>query len=367
MMDKGTLVFYFFHLHQSSGGAERMIIRLSNEMARRGWDVHLVSWDDDDAQSFYPIDDEVTWHRLGVMTGLLGKFRRVSSLRSVLMNVQADCLIGFVMSADKSVYGAAWSAGVPIIAAERNAPRMYWLKDSWFKRFIIFNMLRCVQMITVQMKEYTLGYPSSLRAKIKVIENPVVGDKRVAKVSEANDGGRYEVVCVCRFEPQKQVMHLVEAFSGLEDLYSDWDLRLVGDGAEMVAIQKHVSEMGLHERIRFTGPVDDVESELASAHIFCLPSAWEGFPNALAEAMAQGLPSIGYESCDGVNGLIDHNQNGLLVADLSEGLSLLMGDSGLRAKMGQNAVSTMKQFEPSPIFDKWEVVFRQVCQGKRDE
>ena len=60
------LALYFFSLAGEGGGAERSLLRLSDEMTRRGHTVHVVSWDAPDARSFYPLPEGVCWHRLGV-------------------------------------------------------------------------------------------------------------------------------------------------------------------------------------------------------------------------------------------------------------------------------------------------------------
>lgn len=41
-----------------------------------------------------------------------------------------------------------------------------------------------------------------------------------------------------------------------------------------------------------------------ASHPFAIPSFWEGFPNAVAEALAYGLPAIGFAEAEGVNSLI---------------------------------------------------------------
>jgi glycosyltransferase involved in cell wall biosynthesis len=113
-----------------------------------------------------------------------------------------------------------------------------------------------------------------------------------------------------------------------------------------------------------------MEGIYRGANVFCLPSRWEGFPNALAEALAHGVPTIGFSDCAGVNLLIQPGQNGLLAAgnnnpdSLADALRQLMESSALRSSLGSNAPHSVEQYETEKIFDKWENVFLQVAKGQ---
>ena len=87
-------------------------------------------------------------------------------------------------------------------------------------------------------------------------------------------------------------------------------------------------------------------------------------PLALTEAMAAGLPAIGYKSCPSVNELIIDGYNGFLcddgIDDFAEKLKILMSDAELRKKMGENARKSMEKFAPEKIWDQWEALIKEV-------
>ncbi len=73
-------------------------------------------------------------------------------------------------------------------------------------------------------------------------------------------------------------------------------LRFIGIGARMQALQKRCSQLGLEAQVEFVGSVtagEPVRRELDQADLFVLPSRAEGVPRAMLEAMARGLPCIG--------------------------------------------------------------------------
>ena len=82
-----------------------------------------------------------------------------------------------------------------------------------------------------------------------------------------------------------------------------------------------------------------MESKLKVADIFAFPSNSEAFGLALTEAMAAGLPAIGYKSCPAVNEIIIDGYNGFLcddgVDDFAEKMKVLMQNEELRKQMGK--------------------------------
>lgn len=97
----------------------------------------------------------------------------------------------------------------------------------------------------------------------------------------------------------------------------------------------------------------------ADAAILCHPAAFEGFGLSVGEALAHGVPVIADANCTGVNVLVEHNRNGLLVdteMDLAGALSQLIGNDELRERLSKAAPSTMSRYAPEMVFDRWEAL-----------
>lgn len=353
------VAFYFFHLDKSSGGAERMLLRLARDMSTRGHEVHIISWDRQEAEAFYLLPEAVHWHRLGFAQGWGDKVRRTLVLSRLLRQIRCQVLVGFVMSADKTVYTACLFANVPIVAAERNSPEMYDLKLGVLAKAFYMGLFILANRIVIQIDEYRKGYPRWLEQRITVIPNPVNSATVVARPDERGEGG-WVLLCVARLEEQKNLEALVRAFAMLATGLVDWRLRIVGEGVLRGALEKLILDHALTGSVFLPGAVNNVEEEYANAHLFCMSSRWEGFPNALAEAMAHGLPAVGYAECPGVNAIIDNGIDGLLApgngdpSTLADSLRVLMGNPKKRVKMGAQAKLLSQRFSPQKIADQWE-------------
>lgn len=203
-------------------------------------------------------------------------------------------------------------------------------------------------------------------APIVETPNPVPEAERHATPDAPGADGRFTLLSVGRLGYQKNFQVLLAAFERLAPRFPDWDLRIVGEGEDRAQLESIVANSSqLAGRVFLPGATRDIAAEYVGAQLFCLPSRWEGFPNALAEALAHGLPSVGFEECSGVPDLIENGRSGTLATGMNEpdslaqALSVPMVDAGLRKAQGRSAVLTMRQYRPEECFDRWEQVLVQ--------
>ena len=277
------------------------------------------------------------------------------------------------MSGDRTVFAAARVAGVRLVAAERNAPSMYRWRHTALQRWQCFLLLRLADRIVVQFEEFAEGYPKALRGRMAVIPNPVAPASRRATPETANSGGRYTLLAVGRLdETQKRLTCLIDGFARVADRHPAWDLEIVGEGPDKPQLAKRIAEHGLQDRAHLSPARPEIADAYAGCHLFAMPSRWEGFPNALAEAMAHGLPAVGFASADGVAHLIKDGETGWLAqgvddpASLSEAFDRAMGDPAERTRRGACAVKAMRAYLPAAQFDKWRALVDDLTDGGPD-
>jgi glycosyltransferase involved in cell wall biosynthesis len=124
---------------------------------------------------------------------------------------------------------------------------------------------------------------------------------------------------------------------------------------------------GLEDRVSLPGVTKSIDEWYASSHLFCLSSRWEGFPNALAEALAHGLPAVGFAGCAGVRDLITPGVTGFLapgngdVDALAETLGKAMDNAEVRRQMGSAASESVRSFHPGQVLSRWEDLLSEVA------
>jgi glycosyltransferase involved in cell wall biosynthesis len=123
------------------------------------------------------------------------------------------------------------------------------------------------------------------------------------------DARRPVVLFVARLEPEKGAATLLDAWPAIKATIPDALLLIAGDGSERAALE---ARAGARPDVRFLGAVRDPLPYLQAADCYTLPSASEGLPNSLVEALATGLPCVA-TTIGGSTEVLDHGRLGWLV------------------------------------------------------
>jgi glycosyltransferase involved in cell wall biosynthesis len=190
-----------------------------------------------------------------------------------------------------------------------------------------------------------LGHPTKL---LSVVCNgvPVLDD--VPPKSDPDHP--WTIGTMALFRPRKGTEVLLKAIAILKEQGICVNLRAVGPfqtpeyQAEVYSL---VEELGIGERIEWTGFQQDVNEQLRKTDIFVLPSLYgEGLPMVVLEAMANGVPVVA--SCvEGIPEAVRHQTDGLIFEpgspkDLADKLSQIVGNVSLWRKYGQNSLQRQR-------------------------
>ncbi len=357
-------------INNMAGGVERMSSALMNEMVERGHDVFLFTWDEKNAVSFYELNKKIEWTKLDMgdpfeKASLSTKLLRFPAIRKHIKRIQPDVILGFQQAPFLSMKLATLGMGIPVIAAERNAPTRLDHMSSGKYRHIIFNSFRLADGITIQCDAHKKGYPKYLHNKMVTIPNPVF--PAPCQASPSKDISPKILLSVGRLSHQKSPDVLIKAFALITDEYPDWELHIAGDGEGRNKAEDAIKETRMQKKVKLLGAVKDTSKLYCNAHLFCLASKWEGFPNGIAEASAHGLPCVAFEGCAGMATVIKDEETGLLAEgnqnaeSLSVALKTLMKDGKKREVMGQKAKDAMEAYNPQKIYDIWESHLKSVA------
>jgi glycosyltransferase involved in cell wall biosynthesis len=154
------------------------------------------------------------------------------------------------------------------------------------------------------------------------------------------------VSAIQRLNFPKDVSTILRAFRKVTESFENVILLIVGDGPLMPELKKEAKNLNIEKKVLFLGERFDIENILAISDIVILSSSYEALGLSLIETMAAKKPVIG-TNVEGIKEIIEHGKNGFLVNfgdkdKMAEYILLLLNDSGLRQKMGENGFEFVK-------------------------
>ncbi|MFF5898473.1 glycosyltransferase family 4 protein [Streptomyces argenteolus] len=177
------------------------------------------------------------------------------------------------------------------------------------------------------------------------------------------------IVAAGRLHRVKRYDVLIRAFAEIAAARPEWRLRIYGagdaSGNEQRPLRALVEELGLRERVRLMGSADPMEKEWPKGSIAAVTSEREAFGMTIVEAMRCGVPVVATDCPHGPAEIIRDGEDGRLVplgdtGAFAKALLGLIDDDGLRHRMGHAARVSAARFDPAPIAEQHERLFREL-------
>ncbi|MCB2085761.1 MAG: glycosyltransferase family 4 protein [Sphingomonadaceae bacterium] len=366
------LLFAIKGLVVAGGGAERVFVDVVNELANRGHEVSVATFDPPDQPFFYTLDQRIPVHSLAnsqpAQPTRASEIPGIMALsRKLVGRLAPDAVIAFMHSTFVPVGLGLIGDRTPFIASEhtdgvhyegRRVQRL--LRDAIFARSAA---------ITIPSEASRQAQPERWRAKMHALPN-AIDFERLSQDAASRQPEKL-ILSVGRLMAEKDYPTLIRAFAQVADEFPEWQLRIAGDGHLRPAIEAEIAHSGYADRITLPGYVRDIPAEYRRAAIFAIPSLYESFGLVTAEALATGCPAVGFADCIGTAQLIENEVNGLLVepgedrvSALADALRRLMAEAHLREQLGAAGPASVEHYSLHSIADRWEEMLTQVCQGE---
>lgn len=339
-------------------------------MAVRGHTVAVLTFDRPGEPPFYDLDASVELRPLdigvpGQSTPRWALFQLLPRLRRQVSAWKPDVVVGFMHSMYLPLGAAMSGLSVPLIASEHDEFAQY---ESRKLEALLFRLIPWISRIaTTTSRQIREGFPVRVANHMVVMANPVVGPAKAStEVGQTLRAGRSTILSVGSLTDKKDHDCLIRAFALLVENHPEWKLRIVGEGVLRPTLEATIRELQLSESVSLPGSTPDVEAEYQNANIFAMPSRSESFGLVTAEALAYGLPVVGFADCPGTNELVQHGTNGLLVEGhdrsraLAHGLDLLMVDEPFRRELGRNGPPSVEAYGLPAALDRWEQLLRSL-------
>jgi GalNAc-alpha-(1->4)-GalNAc-alpha-(1->3)-diNAcBac-PP-undecaprenol alpha-1,4-N-acetyl-D-galactosaminyltransferase len=349
------------------GGAQKNLLTLARWLSEDGADVTIVTTKDElhevyaVPQGIKRVHVSLPWPR---WFNLYGQWKRLHYLRRSICGLRPAIVISFIETTNVFVLIALFGIRVPVVVSERVDPSSHRVGPLWATlRSLVYP--RAARVVMVARDAVNWANRRWPRWNTLWIPNAVTAARRF-------HGEDYDVpliVAAGRLVYQKGFDLLLRAFAEVATDFPAWRLQIFGDGPDKEALDALINELGLMDRafLHYEARIGAWLYQPAS--IFVLPSRYEGFPNSLAEAMAQGFACASFDCPGGPAMLIQDKVNGLLVrsndvAQLAKALQRLMQDRELRYRLGSAAMRITDTYSSAVIKKMWTEVIGEALMAR---
>lgn len=353
-----SLNIAFFISSLDPGGAERVMSELANHMACKGHNVSLITLSG--ASSFYTLDEKVKLIQLkkeGTFLSKLprfwGSFVALFVMRRTFGTLKPDVIISFMDLVNMLVLISTIGMKVPVIISERMNPRFRVLPG--FVKWLRLKLYPHAARLVMQTETTASYFPESFQKMITLIPNAV---KPPENPKRDHAFRATKLISVGRLDAGKDHRTAIAAMSELVTIYPDLHLTIYGQGPLKADLEKQILDLNIGKHVQLAGVTQDVKSALQASDLYLFPTLFEGFPNALCEAMALGLPVIASDAPGNIDVVQDGVNGKLFKAGDKDALVLaiksLIDDQAERERLGKEAQKLSETYSPERIFAAWE-------------
>lgn len=348
------------------GGAERVLALMANHWAGKNHVVSLITLSpiETDWYPLHPAIMRVGLNCLSIASRLSHavwhNVRRIVQLRRQFAACRAEVIVSFMDLTNVLTLLAGCRQGIPMVVCERTDPRQRPIGFAWNRlRALTYPYAAGIVVQSQALKPWAAQF--AREQIVHVIPNPVrplsEGQAHIA----LRRGTSRTVIAMGRLTGQKGFDLLLSAFAACLARHPQWSLTILGEGEERSRLEAQATELGIAERVSLPGVVRHPEDALREADLFVLSSRYEGFPNALLEAMACGLAVIATDCPTGPGDIIRDGEDGILVAPndvhaLSAAMDRLMREEDLRQRLGACAKHVVTRFSMERVMGMWDQV-----------
>lgn len=356
----------------AGGGAERVIVDLAEYLVERGHTVTVGTLEGDRRDHFNlsprinRVRANIMWESRGVLGSLLGTLRRLRIIRKLVVDVCPDVVISFIEMTNVRVLLALVGTGIPVVVSERTDPRHHPVSSAW--NFLRRNSYRMADRVVVQTDNVAQWARSWLpKEKVVVIRNAVRRSEHFTAPFRPPDMPEGRIVLgMGRLSREKGFDLLISAFAEANINCDNWSLVLLGEGVERSALLAQAEKLGVADRLFMPGLQSNPGDWLYFVDIFALSSRYEGFPNALLEAMQTGVACVAYDCESGPAEIVRDEVDGLLISSTNSGalgqaLRRLAADDVLRARLAAQARAVNQRFSIPDIYAQWQRICEDIA------
>ncbi len=362
------------------GGIERVLTTKANWLVQNGYEVAIITTDQEGAVPCFELDARIKLFDLGLnykkdnSLGIWGRLKslyqkkpiHLERLKLLIEQITPDIIISTNFQ-EASILPKLKDKSKKILeqhSSKYTKVLMYPSREK-VKRLLGYLRIKYEAFIANKYDKFVILTEEEFylwKGQDNVCVIPNSNPNTFTQFSSLTE---QKVLAVGRFEYQKNFKELIDIWEIVHKIYPYWQLDIVGGGYLKNSIKDYAESLGLEKVINFVGTTNHVEKYYLNSSIYALSSHYEGLPMVLLEAQAMGVPIVSYACPSGPRDIITDGKDGFLInpndkETFAERLIQLMQDEELRKQMGANAKEASKRFEVETIMPQWVSLFNNL-------
>ncbi|MCM4167341.1 GalNAc-alpha-(1-_4)-GalNAc-alpha-(1-_3)-diNAcBac-PP-undecaprenol alpha-1,4-N-acetyl-D-galactosaminyltransferase [Arenibacter antarcticus] len=367
-MKKHKIAFLINSL--SSGGAERVLTTLVNNLIT-SYEITIITFHN--IAPFYDLHKNVKHiHCLdkyepssNFFEAIKNNYLLLRKINDISRENNFELMINFMTTANVLGTCIGKLNCIPVIISERTNPYHQEIPKLWsVLRLISYRFSSILVVQTETIKKFFIGKVNE--NKLRILPNPISNELTNNRTLVHHSQKKNIILSVGRLTSLKAHAILIRAFALTK--YNNWELWIAGDGPEYNNLDNLITELNLSDHVKLLGLVKDIHTLYNTAKIFAFSSTYEGFPNALIEAMHFGLACVSTDCPTGPGELIKDGENGYLVPinnpdQMSNKLNSLMLNPSKIESFGEKSIITVQQFEEENVIGQWKYIINSLLKS----
>lgn len=249
------------------------------------------------------------------------------------------------------------SSIVSINSRRAKLPKLYGKLLKKFYRKLDFIVCQSVYMQEDLVQHYHIPVE-----RTTVIYNAVESPKQM--IDNTGDPSFAKLITVARLSPEKGIRRLIEAVALLKIPFK---FTIIGEGGSRLQLQQLIDKLSLQQKVFLMGNSNTPFAEVAGADLFLMGSYYEGFPNALLESLAAGIPAVAFEVPGGISEILIDQENGLSVKNDSVEEYAEAIKRALEFNFNKEFIcrSTLDRFNVEVTILQWQKLFEDSVYGSK--
>lgn len=349
LLPHGTSILFLVDQLTELGGGERALFQLAQELSKNGVAVSVVTFRDYPNPEAFRLFNAITILSFSSCFSRHA-FRVAWQLYRHIRRHNVNLVQTFFESADTFGALVAWLSGVSCIVSSRRDMgilRSAKHRTAYRAMSSIYSKVICV---SEKVEQWHRREDHLRKGQALTIHNGT-DLHRFADISQSDSFRRKHsipldvpiIVTIANVNPWKGIDIFIDCAAVVHHICPSAVFVVAGEWTDVLLVQtlhERSIQLGIADSVYFLGWVEDIPALLLTSQVFVLLSRSEGFPNAVIEAMAAGLPVVA-TAVGGTPEAVDNGVTGFLVknedsADAATHINRLLAEPDLRRRVGNS-------------------------------